>query len=467
MRYENIYVNGEWIKSTGKDMIQVENPADQEIIASVPASSEEDVNQAVKAAKDAFPAWREKSLDERMDLFKKLLKELEASTDEMAEIISKELGCPLKFAKNTHVIPYLKDMENYISLARDYDFQEEHEEYIVKREAFGVIAALTPWNYPLGQILKKLSPALLAGNTMVLKPSKQTPFVAYKLTEAIDRAGFPKGVFNLTPGRGSEVGNILAQHKDVDMVTFTGSTDGGREVSKLAMDGVKKITLELGGKSPSIILKGADYDLAISKTLSSIYMNVGQSCSALSRLIVPREEKEKIEKMIIEKTKKYRFGDPKDPENMIGTLSSKKQFDKVKGYIERGLEEGANLLIGEVPEESQGYYVGPTVFTDVDNSMDIAQNEIFGPVLSIIPYDSIEEAIEIANDTEFGLSAAVFGPEKEALELASKIKSGGVIINHGSSLHKAPFGGYKHSGIGREGGRYGFEEFLEVKAVFI
>ena len=330
MRYENIYVNGEWIKSTGKDMIQVENPGDQEIIASVPASSEEDVNLAVKAAKDAFPAWREKSLDERIDLFKKLLKELEAITDEMAEIISKELGCPLKFAKNTHVIPYLKDMENYISLAKDYDFQEEHKEYIVKREAFGVIAALTPWNYPLGQILKKLSPALLAGNTMVLKPSKQTPLVAYKLTEAIDRAGFPKGVFNLTPGRGSEVGNILAQHEDVDMVTFTGSTDGGREVSKLAMDGVKKITLELGGKSPSLILKGADYDLAISKTLSSIYMNVGQSCSALSRLIVPREEKEKIEKMIIEKTKKYRFGDPKDPENMIGSLASKKQFDKVK-----------------------------------------------------------------------------------------------------------------------------------------
>lgn len=467
MYYEKIYVNGKWVKSFGHDMIEIENPANGEIIGRVPASTEEDVNMAVCSAKEAFQGWRETSLDERIHLLEKLLKELEASTDQMAEVISLELGCPFKFAKNTHVIPYLKDLEHYLALVKDYKFEESKGDYIIRREAFGVVAALTPWNYPLGQILKKLSPALLTGNTFVLKPSKQTPLVAYKLTEAIDRVGFPKGVFNLTPGRGSQVGNVLARHKDVDMVTFTGSTEGGREVSKLALDGIKKITLELGGKSPAIILKGADYDLAINKTLTSIYMNVGQSCSALSRLLIPRQDKAKIEQMIIEKTRGFVFGDPSHPQTMVGVLASQKQFDKVKGYIESGLREGAKLLIGEIPKESKGYYVGPTVFTNVDNSMEIAQNEIFGPVLSIICYDSLDEAICIANDTEFGLSSAVFGPEKEALQIAKQIRAGGVIINSGSSLHRAPFGGYKSSGIGREGGKFGLEEFLEVKSVFI
>ena len=467
MNYEKIYINGDWVKSLGKDIIEVENPATEEIIGSVPASREEDVNLAVKSAKDAFESWKDTSLDERIELVEKLVKELEIIQDEMAEVISKELGCPLKFAKKTHVVPYLEDMKNFISLAKDYKFEESYGDYIIRREPFGVVGALTPWNYPLGQILKKLTPALLAGNTIVLKPSKQTPLVAYKLTEAIHKSGFPNGVFNLTPGRGSEVGNVLSSHKDVDMITFTGSTDGGKEVSKLALDGVKKITLELGGKSPSIILRGADYGLAVTRTLSSIYMNTGQSCSAFSRLLVPRDEKEDIEQIIKEKTKKYIFGNPQDEATMIGPLSSEKQFEKVKYYINKGLEEGAELLIGEVPERSKGYYVGPTVFTNVDNSMEIAQNEIFGPVLSIIAYDNVEEAIEIANDNKYGLSSAVFGPEKEAMEVANQIRAGEVIVNKGYSTHRAPFGGYKYSGIGREGGKYGLEEFLEIKAIFI
>lgn len=467
MNYENIYINGNWVPSFGNDVIEVENPATEEIIGSVPASNEEDINMAVKSAKEAFSSWRETSIDEKINYVQKILEELEKIQDELAKVISEELGCPLKFAKNAHVVPYLKDMKNYLSLVKDYKFEESHERYIIKREPFGVVAALTPWNYPLGQILKKLSPALLAGNTIVLKPSKQTPLVAYKLTEAIDKAGLPKGVFNLTPGRGREVGNLLSKHKDVDMISFTGSTEGGREVSKLALEGIKKITLELGGKSPSVILKGADYDLAIRKTLNSIYMNVGQSCSALSRLLVPREIKDDIEKLIVEKTSDFVFGDPSDSDTMIGALSSEKQFDKVKRYISKGLEEGATLLVGKVPERSKGYYVGPTVFTNVENGMDIAQNEIFGPVLCVIAYDNVEEALKIANDTEYGLSSAVFGPEKEAFELANKIKAGEVIINKGSSLHKAPFGGYKQSGIGREGGKYGLEEFLEIKAVYI
>lgn len=468
MNYEKIYANGKWVKSLGDSTIDVENPANEEIIGSVPASNEEDINMAVKAAKEAFEIWKETSLDERIRHVENILEELKKIEDEMAEIISKELGCPLRFAKNTHVVPYLKDMKTYLSLVKDYKFEESQGNYIIRKEPFGVVAALTPWNYPLGQILKKLSPALLAGNTLVLKPSKQTPLIAYKLAEAIDRAGLPKGVFNLTPGRGSEVGNILAKHKDVDMVTFTGSTDGGREVSKLALDGVKNITLELGGKSPSLILKGADYDLAIKKTLNSIYMNVGQSCSALSRLLIPRDEKENIEQIIIEKTKDFTFGDPKNKHTKVGALASEKQFEKVKYYIGKGLEEGAKLLIGDLPEKtSKGYYVGPTVFTNVDNDMEIAQEEIFGPVLSIICYDNVEEALKIANQTKYGLSAAVFGPEKEAFHMANKIKAGEVIVNSGSSVHEAPFGGYKYSGIGREGGKYGLEEFLQIKAVFI
>lgn len=467
MNYEKIYINGEWVNSTGEDIIEVENPANKEIIGRVPASNEEDINLAVKAAKDAFSSWSTRPLEERIDFVEKILKELEDIADEMAEIISLELGCTLYFAKHAQVVYYLEEIKYFISLVKDYDFEVNHGDYIVRKEAVGVVGALTPWNYPLGQILKKLTPALLTGNTILLKPSQITPLSAYKLAEAIDRAGLPKGVFNLVPGRGSDVGNVISGHKDIDMISFTGSTEGGIQVGKLALEGVKKIALELGGKSPSVILKGADYNLAVDKTLRSIYGNTGQSCSAFSRLLVPREDKEKIEELIIEGTKNFKFGDPKEKGVKVGPLVSQKQFDKVKYYIEKGLEEGANLLIGEVPKESKGYYVGPTVFTDVDNSMEIAQEEIFGPVLCVIPYDTKEEAVEIANDTRYGLSSAVFGKDKEAMEVAGKIKAGEVVVNTGSSVHRAPFGGYKHSGIGREGGKYGLEEFLEIKAIFI
>lgn len=467
MNYDKIYINGNWVKSFSKDTIEVENPANKEIIGSVPASNKKDIDSAVKAAKEAFKSWETRSLDERIAFLEKILDELNKIKDEMSEAISLELGCTLKAANRAHVVPYLKEIEHFISIAKNYDFETKYDGYIVRREAVGVVGALTPWNYPLGQILKKLSPALLAGNTIVLKPSQNAPISAYKLTEAIDRAGLPKGVFNLLPGRGSEVGNILASHKDVDMISFTGSTEGGRQVSKLALESVKKIALELGGKSPSVILKGADYNLALKKTLNSIYGNTGQSCSAFSRLLVPRDKKEEIEKLIIDMTKNYNVGDPMDPNTKIGPLSSKKQFDKVKYFIEKGLEEGAKLLVGGVPKESKGYYVEATVFTDVDNSMEIAQSEIFGPVLCVIPYDSVEEALNIANDTVYGLSSAVFGEDKAAMDFAGKIKAGQVTVNTGSSVYRAPFGGYKHSGIGREGGTYGLEEFLEIKAIFI
>ncbi len=467
MTYTKLYVNGEWVHPQSKDKIQVENPAIKEIFATVPAANEEDVNLAVAAAKEAFKSWQFTPLKERSRLVNNLLDELTLKIDDLAEIIVKELGCGISFAKNIHVLPYLEDIRNHLKYIDGYNFEERYEEFIIYKEPVGVVGALTPWNYPLGQIIKKLSPALLAGNTIVLKPSQKTPLVSFLLTQAIDKAGFPKGVFNLVTGRGSEVGNVLARHKDIDMITFTGSTKGGIEVSKLAAETVKRVALELGGKSAAIILKGADYELALQKTLDKIYLNTGQSCSAYSRLLVPRQEKETIENLILEMTKSYKFGDPADPETIIGPLASEQQFDKVSYYIKKGIEEGAKLILGEVPKESKGYYVGPTVFTNVNNCMEIAQNEIFGPVLSIIPYDTVEEAIDIANDSVYGLSGGVFGPEAEAHNVARKIRTGTIVVNNGSQLHKAPFGGYKHSGIGREGGKYGLEEFLEIKAMFI
>lgn len=466
MNYKDIFINGEWTSPNSKERIEVENPSDKSIIGSVPACNEEDVKRAVEAANDALESWQYTSLLQRIELVEKLLKELRSRVDSMSDTIMKELGAPRDFAKDTQVVPYLDDMENFISVVKEYEFQEDHDDFIILKEPVGVVGALTPWNYPLGQIMKKLTPALLTGCTIVLKPSQHTPLVSYILTEAIEKVGFPKGVFNLVPGKGSDVGDPLAVHPDVDLITFTGSTKGGREVSKLAVEDIKRITLELGGKSPAVILKGADLKIALSKVLDKIYMNTGQSCSALSRLIVPEDEKEKIEQMIIDMTKEYKFGDPKDPETTVGPLSSKSQFDKVKCFIEKGIKEGARIVLGEVPKESEGYFVGPVVFSDVKNSMEIARKEIFGPVLCIISYDSVDEAVEIANDTEYGLSSAVFGLRDEALDVARKIKAGNVIVNDGETTFKAPFGGYKHSGVGREGGKYGLDEFLEIKAIF-
>ncbi len=467
MNYEKLYIGGEWIEPISKEKIQVENPADKSILGYVPAGGEDDVNMAVAAAKEAFKTWQFSAVDERKQLLINLIPQLEKRVDQMADTISKELGCGVKFAKSMHVLPYIKDVRDYLDMVDNYPFEEKFDEYLVRREPIGIVGAITPWNYPLGQIMKKLSPSVLGGNVMVLKPSQKTPLVAFLLAEAIHEAGFPKGVFNLVSGRGSEVGNVLATHRDVNLITFTGSTNGGLDVARLAIDDFKRLSLELGGKSPAIVLKSADYKVALKKTLDKVYLNTGQSCSAYSRLFVPREEKEEIENLIIEMTKEYKFGDPKDPEVIIGPVANRKQFEKVKYYIERGVQEGAKLLIGEVPKESYGYYIGPTVFTDVDNKMEIAQNEIFGPVLCVIPYDTVEDAIQMANDSVYGLSGGVFGQWEEAYEVAKRLRTGTLVMNNGNQLHRAPFGGFKHSGFGREGGKFGLDEFVEVKALFV
>lgn len=464
---DKIYINGSWIDSSSNNLIEVEDPTNKEIFSKVPACGKDEVDLAVSSAKKALNSWKSLSIEDRVGFVEKMIEFLNNNLDEIGETISRELGCPFEFAKNRHAKPYLRDMNNYVSISKNYAFVDKYSGYNVYKEPVGVVACITPWNYPFGQIAKKITPALLTGNTVVLKPSQRTPLTAYFFAKAAEYAQLPKGVFNLVTGRGSEVGNILATHPDVNMVTFTGSTSGGKEVAKLSLDSVKRIALELGGKSAALVLEGADISLVAKNVLATVYLNTGQTCSAKTRLIAPISMKEDLEKELIEETKNYTFGNPQKDKVDVGPLQSKKQFDKVKGFIELGIKEGAKLLLGEVPEESYGYYVNPVIFTDVDNSMDIAQNEIFGPVLSVIYYNNLEEGIEIANDSIYGLSGMVFGPDDLALEVASKIKTGQIQINNGKFDQSAPFGGYKESGLGREGGIYGFEEFLEFKTIFM
>lgn len=467
MDFEKLYINGQWIEGDSGKFIEVENPANKEIIAKVPRGNAKDVEKGVKAAKEAFKTWKDTDVKTRIFIMEKVVKSMRDNVEKMAETVVEELGAGYEFSKETHIKDYTDEAENFLKIAKDYEFQIKRPKSIVRREPIGVIGCLTPWNFPLEQIVKKVFPAILAGNTVVLKPSQTTPLTAYLLTDYIDKAGLPKGVFNLVSGKGAEVGNALSSNKDVDMVSFTGSTSGGREVGKLAIDGVKKLVLELGGKSPALALKGGDYELAVKSALDTVFLNSGQTCNAFTRLLVPKEDKEKIEEIVKKQSKEYTVGDPKDKTVDIGPLSSKKQYDKVKKYIEIGLEEGAKRIVGEDPKDpKKGYYIAPTVFTDVDNSMKIAQEEIFGPVLTIIAYDTEEDAIEIANDTEYGLAAAVFGPEEEANKVATKIDAGAISVNEGEWDMNAPFGGYKKSGIGREGAVEGFEEFLETKTIY-
>jgi len=468
MDFEKLYINGEWVEGSSGKFIDIENPADKSIIARVPRGNAEDVEKAVKAAREAFKTWQFSHIKYRIELMKKVVEGLKQNIEYMTETVVKELGCGYNFAKETHIKSFVGEAENYVRIAEKYNFETRLKKSIIRREPVGVVGGLTPWNFPLEQIVKKVIPALLAGNCVVLKPSQITPLTAYILTDMIDKAGFPKGTFNLISGKGAEVGNVLAAHKDVDMISFTGSTAGGREVARLALRNIKKIALELGGKSAAIILKGGDYNFGVKSTLDTVYFNTGQTCNAFTRLLVPKEDMEEIEKIIIEQTQNYKFGDPRDKNVDVGPLASNKQFDKVKRYIEIGIKEGAKMLLGEIPQNcKEGYYVKPVVFTNVSNDMVIAQEEIFGPVLCVIPYDNVYEAVDIANDSIYGLSGAVFGPEKQANEVARKIRTGSIFVNEGGWDVNAPFGGYKQSGIGREGGVEGFEEFLEIKTIYI
>lgn len=466
MEQKKNYINGEWIAPQSNAYIDVENPVTQEMIAKIPKSDERDVDAAVAGAYAAFPAWAATEPEKRLALLKEAIQWMMDRSDDMIRTLREELGAPQGFAKRVHVDGNLKEAMEQMELAGEIEYVREEDGYEVWMEPYGVVACLTPWNYPLGQITSKVIPALAMGNTVVLKPSSQTPLTAYWFAEALIAAGIPKGVFQMVCGSGSDVGDPLAGHEKVDMVTFTGSTKGGAEIARRASEGVKQILLELGGKSPALVLEGADLEIASKRVLDTIINNSGQSCSALTRMIAPKSMKEEVERALLDRLQTYKVGDPTQEEVDAGPVQSKKQYDKVKGFIEKGVKAGANLLTGEIPRGDAGYIIQPVIFTDVDNQMEIAQEEIFGPVLSVLYYEDEEEGVAIANDTKYGLASAVFGPEEKAKAAARKIRAGNATINDGKSPGNAPFGGYKHSGYGREGGKYGLLEFLQTKAIF-
>lgn len=467
MNFEKIYINGQWVPGSTGQFIDVENPATREIFAKVPAGNAKDVDAAAKAAHRALPVWSATPLEERISLMKRFLEIFSSQEDELIDITVKELGSPYTFTKTAQVEYQYTRTQSYIDLAPKVPLVEHMAASTVYRESVGVIGCITPWNYPLGQVIQKVIPALLMGNTVILKPSQHTPLSSYWLADAFEKANFPKGVFNLVTGRGGEVGDAMATHPLINMISFTGSTSGGINVGKNALTGLKHISLELGGKSPYIILKGSNHEEAIRLCFNSIFLNSGQTCTAFSRLLIPKSEQSVIEKKLIEIAKEYTPGNPEDPSTKLGPLASLRQYEKVKSYIESGIQEGAHLLYGTVPENSnKGYYISPAIFTCVTSEMSIARDEIFGPVLCVFPYETEEEAIRIANDTRYGLNAGIYGEKEKAIAIAKKIEAGNIYINASPRDTSAPFGGYKQSGIGREGGIYGMIEFTQQKALF-
>ena len=454
---DKIYVNGAWVPSTGTGTLEVIDSATEEVFATIPEGTPEDVDRAVQAAAAAFPGWAATSHEERGKLLKRIGEALAARTDEIAAVISHEVGMPMTLSGSIQVGLPAGAFADAANAAEAFEWEEELGNSLVVHEPVGVVGAITPWNYPLYQVVLKVAPALAAGCTVVLKPSEVAPINAFILAEVIDEVGLPPGVFNLVSGVGPVVGEAIASHPKVDMVSFTGSTRAGRRVMELAAEGIKHVSLELGGKSANILLDDADFAAAVPAGLFGCYMNSGQTCSALTRMLVPRDKLAEVEELAAGAAAGFAPGDPFEAGKLLGPLVSAVQRDRVRGYIKKGIEEGAKLVVGgaEAPEGlEKGFYVQPTVFSDVTPDMTIAKEEIFGPVLSIIPYDTEEEAIEIANGTPYGLSGAVWsGDSARAERVARQMRTGQVDINGGNFNPSAPFGGYKQSGIGRERGQ--------------
>jgi acyl-CoA reductase-like NAD-dependent aldehyde dehydrogenase len=466
---DHIYIGGQWVPSSGTGAIEVIESATGLPMGSIPGGSVDDVDRAVDAARQAFPAWAALPSAERTALLTAVQQGLAARMDELAALIAREVGMPLTLSKLVQVGLPLMTFGSMATVAEEFAWEQTVGNSLVVREPVGVVGAITPWNYPLHQIAAKVAPALAAGCTVVLKPSEVAPLNAFVLAEVMDAAGIPAGVFNLVTGVGPVVGEAIAAHRDVDMVSFTGSTRAGKRVSEVASATVKRVALELGGKSANVILDDADLSVAVPDGVGKCYLNSGQTCSALTRMLVPRDRLAEVEDLAVQAAESFTPGDPFDPATRLGPLVSGAQRDRVRSFIEKGVGEGATLLTGgvEAPEGlAGGFYVRPTVFSNVTSQMTIAQEEIFGPVLSIIPYDTEEEAIAIANDSEYGLAGGVWsGDPDRATSVARALRTGQVEVNGGAFNPLAPFGGYKQSGNGREYGTFGLEEFLEVKAI--
>ena len=466
---DKLYIGGRWVASATPALIDVHSASTEDVIGRVPAGAEDDVNRAVAAARAAFDGWARSTPAQRASYLARIHEGLKTRADEIARTIAAEVGTPLKMAQRIQASLPQSSFGLYTKLVAEYPFEEQVGNSLVVREPVGVVAAITPWNYPLHQIAAKVAPALAAGCTVVLKPSEIAPLNAFILAEIVHESGLPSGVFNLICGTGISVGEALVRHPDVDMVSFTGSTRAGKRISELAAGTVKRVALELGGKSASVVLDDADLGTAVKTTVNVCFLNSGQTCNALTRLLVPQQRYEEAAGLAVEVAKTFTVGDPLVGEAKLGPVVSAAQRERVRAYIRKGLEEGARLLTGgaEAPEGlAKGYYVRPTVFGNVKPDSTIAQEEIFGPVLSIIAYKDEEDAIRIANGTVYGLAAAVWsGDEARAQRVARRLRAGQVDINGGGFNIQAPFGGYKQSGRGRELGKYGLEEFLEYKSL--
>src|SRR5436190_5972120 len=463
------YIGGEWVDPASDATIDVINPTTEEVVGRVPEGSPQDVDRAVAAARAAFETWSQAPLQTRADTCAAISAKLAERGDELAALIASELGMPVTLSKMIQAGLPTMDFGSMAEQVERVVWEEEVGNSLLVREPLGVVGAITPWNYPLHQIAAKVAPAIAAGCTVVLKPSEVVPLNAFVLAEVFDELGLPPGVFNLVTGYGPVVGEAIAAHPGVDAVSFTGSTRAGKRVSELASASVKPVTCELGGKSANVILDDADLQKAVTDGVAKCFLNSGQTCSALTRMLVPREKLEAAEQMAAAVVEQIKVGDPLKPDTRLGPLVSEAQRERVRGYIKKGQEEGAKLVAGgdESPEGlERGYFVKPTVFSDVSPDMTIAQEEIFGPVLTLIPYDDEDDAVRIANDSIYGLAGGVWsGDAEHAKRIARRIRTGQIEINGATFNPLAPFGGYKQSGHGRELGKFGLEEFLEVKSL--
>lgn len=466
---DKFYINGAWVAPVGSDTLAVIDSSTEEVMGSVPAGVAEDASRAAEAAAAAFDSWGMTTPQERQAYLRKLKAAMDARLDELGEVMSHEMGMPLTMAKPIQAGLPAQSIANFIKILDDYSFEDRIDNSDIIKEPVGVVACITPWNFPLHQIMAKVCPALAAGCTVIVKPSEVAPLTAFMLAEMADEAGFPPGVLNVITGLGPIVGEALATHPKVDMVSFTGSTRAGKRVAELAAATVKRVVVELGGKSASVILDDANLDDAVRGTVNDCYFNSGQTCAAHTRMLVPEDKYDQAAKRAVEVAQSLTIGRADDPGAKLGPVISKTQQERVRSYIQKGIEEGADLLCGgaEQPDElRKGFFIKPTVFGNVTQDMTIAREEIFGPVLSIIKYKDEEDAIRIANDTIYGLSSGVWTSDQDrARKVARRLRSGNVIINGGAFNMMAPFGGYKQSGNGREHGPYALDDYLETKAL--
>jgi acyl-CoA reductase-like NAD-dependent aldehyde dehydrogenase len=471
--YDKIYIDGAWVPSSNSGSIDVFDSSDGSVIGQIPDGTADDVDRAAKAARAAFDEWAAKSPEERAKYCTRIAEGLGARMDEIATIVTREAGMPKWLSLIVQAGLPINSFSQAAVQAENFKYEEQVGNSLVVREPVGVVGCITPWNYPLHQIAAKVAYAMAAGCTVVLKPSEIAPLDAYVLAEVIHDAGLPAGVFNLVTGTGPTVGEAIAGHPQVDMVSFTGSTRAGKRVAEVASQSLKRVALELGGKSANILLDDLDdekFEKAVRDGIGKAYINSGQTCTALTRMLVPQSRLADAERIAANEVEtKFQPSDPFADGAMLGPLSSRAQVERVTNYIQKGIDEGAKLVTGGTgsPEGlEKGYFVKPTVFSDVNNDMTIAREEIFGPVLSILPYQDEEDAVRIANDTPYGLSGGVWsGDDERAKKVARRIRTGQIEVNGGAFNPNAPFGGYKQSGYGREYGQYGFEEFLEVKSM--